>query len=201
MKTSRWLAPFVLALLLGNQAVAADGAGQFAVRGIGGQPCSVWIGILDGTDETQRREGIVAFQSWIAGYITAINRSTAATYDAMPFLDMVNVLAIVVNECRAVPNELLEGTVNRVVQAFAMSRVQVESPLVEVTDAGTQKFYRQETIMRAQQRLIDLGLLQGAADGMPGAATASALKAYQEQVGLPPTGELSVDTLFKLLLP
>ena len=184
----------------GQAAQAADGAGNFSVRGIGGQGCSVWIQVLDQGDETQRREGILAFQSWLAGYITALNRTTAETYDGMPFLDMVNVLAIVVNECRAKPDALVEETAFRVVSAFTATRVQADSPLVTVMDAGVEKAYRQETIMVIQQKLIDGGYLDGAADGVPGDATFAALKTYQADAGLPATGELSVDTVFKLLL-
>ena len=185
---------------IGSPALAADGAGQFSVRGAGGQPCSVWTGIADSTDEAQRRDGIVTFQSWIAGYVTASNRLAAETYDAMPFLDMVNVLAIVLNECRANPDELTETTAARVLAAFAPSRVQAESPLVTVTDAGAQKTYRQETVAMIQQKLIDKGYLDGDADGAMGKGTAAAISQYQAEVGLPATGELSVDTVFKLLL-
>ncbi len=200
MSIHRLLAPLTLASVVGTTVHAADGAGQFSVRGIGGQTCAVWADILDGQDQNQRREGIMAFQSWIAGYLSAVNRNTPDTYDAMPFIDMVNVMAIVVTECRANPSELAESTIYRVVTAFSPSRVQTESPLVTVTDDGVQKVYRQETVMLVQQRLIDRGLLNGAADGMPGAATADALRAYQTQVGLPSTGEMTVDTVFQLLL-
>lgn len=197
------LARFVamsVACCLGTAALAADGAGQFSVRGAGGQPCSVWTSIADSTDEAQRRDGILTFQSWLAGYVSASNRLTAETYDAMPFLDMVNVLAIVLNECRANPAELAETTSARVLSAFAAARVQAESPLVTVTDAGAQKTYRQETVVAIQQKLIDQGYLQGEADGAMGAGTAAALVKYQTENGLPPSGELSVDTVFKLLL-
>lgn len=190
----------IFAALVGTAALAADGAGQFSVRGVGGQPCSVWIGITDGTDEAQRRDGILSFQSWLAGYITASNRLTGETYDAMPFLDMVNVLAIVLNECRANPDELTETTTARVLAAFNASRVQAESPLVTVADAGVEKTYRQETIMLVQQKLIARGMLEGEADGAFGEATSNALMKFQAEAGLPPNGELSVDTIFKLLL-
>lgn len=189
-----------VASLAGTAALAADGAGQFSVRGAGGQPCSVWTNITDATDQAQRRDGILSFQAWLAGYITASNRLQPETYDAMPFLDMVNVLAIVLNECRANPDELVETTSARVLAAFNATRVQAESPLVTVTEAGAQKTYRQETIMAVQQKLIDQGLLTGEADGAMGAATSAALQTYQTNTGLPATGELTVDTVFKLLL-
>lgn len=200
MKFAMRLALVCVASLVTTVAHTADGAGQFSVRGAGGQPCSVWAALADSTDEVQRREGILTLQSWLAGYITASNRLTGETYDAMPFLDIVNVLAIVLNECRANPAELAESTSARVLAAFSPTRVQAESPLVTVADTGAEKTYRQETIVAIQQKLIDGGYLAGEADGAMGAATAEALIAYQTETGLPATGELSVDTVFKILL-
>lgn len=51
-----------------------------------------------------------------------------------------------------------------------------------------------DTIREAQQRLIDLGLLKGKADGIAGPKTEAALKAFQAQAGLPETGRLDADT-------
>jgi hypothetical protein len=195
-----YLACAGVAVFAGTAAFSADNAGQFAVRGAGGLSCSVWADIANGANQEQQRDGILTFQSWLAGYITASNRLSPDTYDAMPYLDMVNVLAIVLNECRANPGELVEFTASRVLLAFSSARVVQESPLVTVPDAGAEKTYRQSTIVLVQQKLIDRGLLSGRADGVPGAGTATALRAFQKQAGLPETGEISVDTVFRLLL-
>lgn len=181
-------------------AFGADGDGKFAVRGIGGQSCAVWIAISENADEAARRDGIMSFQSWIAGYLSAANRLKAESYDVVPFLDMINVLAITLNECRATPDQLAETVVARVVDAFTDARVVSESPTVTVIDAGVEKTYRQATIALAQQRLVDLGYLEGEPDGVLGPASFEALTQYQADNGLPASGEMSVDTLFKLLL-
>lgn len=194
---SLWTA---LCLVAATSAWGSDTAGKFAVRGIGGQPCSVWIGLTDSTDQAARRDGILAFQSWIAGYVSAFNRLQPESYDVVPFLDMINVLAITMNECRVTPDELAENTVARVVGAFAKARVTEESPVVMVPDAGAEKPYRQATLQLAQQKLVDLGYLDSVPDGVIGPATTQAVTLYQSENGLTATGELSVDTMFQLLL-
>ena len=200
MFAKNYICAFGLLALTSTAAFASDPDGKFSVRGIGGQPCSLWISVSEGTDETQKRDGVLAFQSWLAGYLSASNRLQAESYDVLPFLDMINVLAIVLNECRAVPNELVENTMARVVGAFANARVTAESPIINVTDAGVEKPYRQATIALAQQKLVDLGYLDGVPDGVIGPASTDALALYQSENGLPSTGEMSVDTMFKLLL-
>jgi hypothetical protein len=189
-----------LSLIAATAAHGSDAEGKFAVRGIGGQPCSVWTSIAESTDEAARRDGILAFQAWIAGYLTASNRLKADTYDALPFLDMINVLAITINECKATPEELAENTVARVVGAFDKAKVTAESPIVTVPDAGADKPYRQATVKLAQQKLVDLGYLTAEPDGVLGPATSEALTLYQSENGLTSNGELSVDTMFQLLL-
>ena len=189
-----------LSLLVATSAYGSDADGKFAVRGIGGQSCSVWTSIAANTDEAARRDGILAFQAWIAGYLTATNRLKADAYDTVPFLDMINVLAITMNECKAAPDELVENTVARVVGAFDKAKVTAESPIVMVPDAGAEKPYRQATIKLAQQKLVELGYLTADPDGVLGPATTEAVTLYQSENGLTSTGELSVDTMFKLLL-
>lgn len=189
-----------LCILAATSAYGADAEGKFAVRGIGGQACSVWTAISESPDEAARRDGILAFQAWIAGYLTATNRLKADAYDTVPFLDMINVLAITMNECKATPDELAENTVARVVGAFDKAKVTVESPIVMVPDAGAEKPYRQATIKLAQQKLVELGYLTAEPDGVLGPASSEALTLYQSENGLTSNGELSVDTMFKLLL-
>lgn len=55
-----------------------------------------------------------------------------------------------------------------------------------------------DTVKRAQQILIDLGLLEDDADGLPGPRTAEALRGFQEAHGLAATGILDPATLVAL---
>ena len=65
---------------------------------------------------------------------------------------------------------------------------------------GAQKPYRQSTLYLLQQKLVDLGYLDSVPDGVIGPATTQAVRLYQSENGLAQTGELSVDTIFQLLL-
>ncbi len=57
---------------------------------------------------------------------------------------------------------------------------------------------QRDAVRAAQSRLIDLGLLNGGADGSYGPKTEAALRAYQEQSGLEVSGHLDEATLDKL---
>ncbi len=67
-----------------------------------------------------------------------------------------------------------------------------EAPQVEYLDD------QKESLRAAQRRLIDLGLLNGGADGAYGPKTEAALRAFQEQNGLEASGHLDATTLDRL---
>lgn len=55
-----------------------------------------------------------------------------------------------------------------------------------------------EDVVVMQQRLIELGYLNGKADGSYGGGTAAAVKAFQQAAGLEPSGEADAKTLAAL---
>ena len=71
-----------------------------------------------------------------------------------------------------------------------------EAPVAEDVPLTSEE--RIEQLRHAQQLLIDLGYLTGAADGLLGPRTAEALRAFQAQNGLEQTGELDGATLMAL---
>lgn len=54
------------------------------------------------------------------------------------------------------------------------------------------------TLREAQQRLAELGYKPGAADGKTGPRTREALKLFQKDNGLPPSGQLDAETMHRL---
>ncbi|MCS6884523.1 MAG: peptidoglycan-binding domain-containing protein [Acidobacteriota bacterium] len=54
--------------------------------------------------------------------------------------------------------------------------------------------YQPETIQKAQQALKDKGFYKGQVTGKMDAATREAIKSFQQQQGLKPTGRLNKDT-------
>lgn len=73
-----------------------------------------------------------------------------------------------------------------------------QSPQLAEAISGEGKVRARERLVEAQQMLIDLGYLFGAADGIYGPVTASALKRFQAEHGLEGTGELN-DESFEAL--
>jgi lipoprotein-anchoring transpeptidase ErfK/SrfK len=71
-------------------------------------------------------------------------------------------------------------------------RIKVPVPL---TDAFVSK---SNAVLEAQIALDRLGISPGSIDGMPGAQTRSAVRAFQQREGLVPSGELDNDTLARL---
>lgn len=69
----------------------------------------------------------------------------------------------------------------------------IDEPLPEVSVEAAAVEDR-EVIRQAQQGLIDLGLLDGKADGIAGKKTAAAVRAFQSQTAMPETGILDAAT-------
>ncbi len=54
------------------------------------------------------------------------------------------------------------------------------------------------SVREAQQRLTELGYKPGVADGKAGPRTREALKLFQKDNGMPPTGQLDAETMQRL---
>ena len=76
--------------------------------------------------------------------------------------------------------------------ALAEGPAETETPEARYLDD------QRESVRAAQRRLIELGILSGSADGVIGPMTEAALRRYQEQNGLEPSGHLDADTLDRL---
>ena len=71
------------------------------------------------------------------------------------------------------------------------AEAQEDAAAAQVVIHAAIKGDKNEGVRELQQRLIDLGFLNGAADGMFGTNTENAVKAIQEAIGVEPTGEAS----------
>jgi localization factor PodJL len=81
----------------------------------------------------------------------------------------------------------IEDTVEKTESALD---IQQETPTVSLDS--------KETIMKAQERLNELGLNTGQADGIMGKKTTSAIEQYQKIRGLRITGQLNQETVSSL---
>ncbi len=188
---------FVIIALLAflPPAHAASKDGTFAVKGVGAETCASYT---KAAEERSRLVDIVA--GWVEGYLTAINRHRADTFDIAPWQSTRLLLALIYAHCKNKPQDRLFQVVHDLQRTLAQSRMRTRSDLVEIPNGkGKLSIYR-EVLRRAQKKLIAEGYLKGSADGAFGPKTRSALEAFQEKAGLPKTGVPDQETLFKLLL-
>lgn len=164
-------------------AAAADGKGNYIVRGIGAQPCTAYLDVV----KTNDAKAIGPFIDWMEGYITAANAFTAGTYDASPVIPPGNMGALLRNVCSNNQNTRLETALRGLLQQLAPYKVAAETGRVEVTKGDHTAVIRQSTLRWMQDVLKQKGLYSGASDGQIGPQVHEALGAYQKSKGLPVT--------------
>lgn len=191
-----------LLMMVGMAGVAsgADADGKFAVRGVGGLPCSRLVSYVDSKNAKTRTQAVLAYQSWLNGYLSHVNRSAENTFDASPIVSGRDMLSILLGQCRKQPDALTETIAAGVISTLADARLESESPIVTLSDGDRSVQYRRSAIVAAQRQLIEEGYLKGRADGAFGPATSSAVAAFQKAKGLEENGFLSTNTMIRLLL-
>lgn len=181
--------------LAAGGAAASDANGNYAVVGAGAQSCASFRqAAVDGGPQ------LVNYISWLQGYASHMNRSTAETYDVMPVAEPVAFAQLVLRVCAQDENQSFELAALKTINVFAPLRVQTESPLVQISWNEKQLSVRQETIRIVQQELQERGLYASAVDGTFGPKTAEAIIAFQKSKGLPETGLPDGVTLANLLI-
>jgi hypothetical protein len=106
----------LVGILAAAPASAADGNGRFQILGAGAHKCSDY---LSATPEQK-----LVVETWWAGYTTAMNRSTAATYNLVGNMQIADVNAAITRLCQDSPNEFLAITVHKVLEQAYPNRVQ-----------------------------------------------------------------------------
>lgn len=178
---------------------AADSSQRYAVRGAGAQTCERFVSFFQQKPE-QRRDAILIYDAWFSGYLTHVNRSSEGTYDISPIVNSTDSLNLLLQQCSKNPKLLVEGVIAGVLVALSDAKVNKESPLVEVAVGEEKRAYRKETIIKIQQKLIDLGFLKGKADGVFGLKSAKAIAEFQKEKKMDETGFLDSLTVLNLLL-
>lgn len=179
---------------------AADQKGNFSVRGLGGQTCESFATIVQQTQSSQRSQDILLFTSWLNGYLSHANRTTEGVFDVSPIVEGSDLLQLIYNQCVRTPQAYFETTTSIIIEALADAIVVEASPLITLKNEQQQRSYRQSTVIRVQQKLIEQGRLEGKADGVVGPATTTAIQAFQTDEGLSANGFLDYATLVRILL-
>ena len=103
---------FVLvALLVGQAAHAADKNGNYHILGAGTLACQKYLD----ANEAQRSYA----ETWWAGYVSAMNRTTNDTWSLVGTNAADKVNAAIGDECKANPNELFAVAVQKALQKVA----------------------------------------------------------------------------------
>ena len=178
-----------------NPAHAADTAGKFNVRGIGGAQCDAVLTAFN----TKNAAAVDSYVSWVMGYATAYNRLVPGTFDAIPTKDGRDLISLVLGLCQSNASLQLEASTFRVLRAITPLRLTNETPMVTLTSDGKSVELRQETIRLVQGRLKTLKLYSGTVDGQLNAQLIAAIKAYQTGKKLPPTGLPDISLLIRLM--
>jgi hypothetical protein len=178
---------------------AADSAQRYAVRGAGAQSCERVLSFFQQKPE-QKRDAILIYDAWFAGYVTHVNRSSEGTYDISPIVNSTDSLNLLLQQCSKNPKMLVESVVAGILVALSDAKVSEESQLVEVSVGEEKRLYRRETIVKIQQKLIDLKFLKERADGVFGLKSAKALAEFQKEKKIGETGFPDLGTVLNLLL-
>lgn len=175
---------------------AADVNGQFATKGVGALSCGQFVDDRS-TDGALRPR----FRSWLDGYLTAVNRYEAKTYDVAPWASGEVFATIVERHCRENPGESYAQAVQRLILSFEGDRLVLRSPLRTVTASGRSTQIYDEVLRSLQVQLADRGLYSGRPDGVFGPRTQDAIATFQISEGLDGTGLPDPLTVWKLLRP
>jgi len=186
----------VLAVLLvsGKPLFSADVDGNYAVRGPGAQACSSYLSAV----QNDNVEEIANYMAWFEGYLSALNRLSSDTFDHVPLLDRPALARVLVNVCQQLDGQNVEVASAQTINAFDEYRERQQSETRELAFEDQVAILRDATMAVLQTALSELGHYDSVVDGLYGPGTRSALIAFQESVGLPPTGVPDADTVLRL---
>lgn len=180
-----------LALTAGAQ--AKDARGNFVVHGVGAQTCSAYLAKV----RSGKPGAAEAYASWLLGYLSASNAATASTFDLLPVPAGQQVVDVATQVCAAKPDLTFGSAVDGVVKALAPLGVAADGGWVTVAADGRQLAVRRDALIILQRKLIAKRLLGGQADGASSPQLVAAIKAFQTQQKLTPTGLPDVVTLLR----
>lgn len=185
----------LLALAAGiSPAIAADGQKNFNTRGIGTVVCTDY---LESRKSANGPDYIL--RSWINGYITARNELGDGTYDVAPDWQVHHIAGAVGHICGQDGTLPISTALQIFVRDMDSHKLAKKSGRLEIQDESGRVEIYVETLARIQKKLSEADLYTGSLDGQYGPQTKSAIKAFQESVGLASTGLPDARTRARLL--
>lgn len=175
---------------------ANDINGNFAVRGVGSAGCNQYTEAYEqGNTETLER-----VLHWTQGYISARNKMTEGTFDTIPTYRVEDILALINVVCLNNQDSQLETATSSIIDLFEPVWLSASSNVSTLEADGQSLPLRDGVLRQVQQALADQGFYDSTVDGVFGARSATALRAFQSSEGLTETGLPDLATLMRLLL-
>jgi hypothetical protein len=193
MRVLLLISALIVAAIASAQVRAADGSGNFALRGVGLATCAQFLQASE-----ERQENVLLAGGWLEGYMTAINQLLPETFDIAPWQNTDTILALVKHNCERNRDQRFFAVVTAMVEFLAENRLKEQSDRVMAEAHGQRVAIYTEVLRDVQQELIDQGLLEGNADGQFGAKTQAALEEFQKKENIQVTGLPDQVTLWRL---
>jgi len=184
----------LILFFLPTLAFAVDQKGRFAVKGIGTATCQQFL-----AEKDKKSNNLMIFNSWLNGYLTAINQHSPKTFDIISWYDSSLLIAMLGNYCRKNPSHNYYQAGASLVLALGKGRLAESSPLVKTTSGKHTVHVYQYSLMQLQTKLKSLGIYKSTIDGQYGTGTRKAIEAFQKQAKLTVTGVPDQATLFRAL--
>lgn len=181
-----------LSATMATSVPAADTDGLFAIRGIGGQPCSAITAAINDADEADRPGIIAELATWLGGYLTFANRTTDGKFEVTPFVSDVDMLAIVVDRCEKEPELTFETA--------AFDILAVLSPFgpgdfSEVVVAEGSVALRISTLSALREALVLKGYLEPSLDG----SLQEAIRQFNSDLKIDQPELIGIETILRIL--
>ncbi len=177
-------------------ALAASASGQFAVKGVGQEPCSTYLEAQSDQDADYREYG-----HYIAGYLTAANRLLDDTVDVTSWESLDVVAAYVVRLCRQKPDVRFVEAIEGVLAILMPHRLTSDAELVTVSAGDRSIRVYASVIERAKRALRERAFYDGPIDAEYGPSTRRAIRAFQKDNEIARTGLPDQRTLYLLFRP
>lgn len=183
----------VLITLSASTTFAADKNGRFATKGAGLLTCEEM--------RTVTRENpalLTRFAGWTAGYVSATNFVSDNTFDVAMFETAETIFQYVYEHCARNPNDNFSVATGLMVEVLRASKVQEFTNFSRFHPSSKYQYYEQ-TVERVFATLIGKGLLNPTTEQPTETEIVAAISKFQEQEGLPVTGDADQLTLVNLL--
>jgi hypothetical protein len=175
--------------------LAADRAGNFAVKGVGQASCQDFINA-----SRARRQEAGAMLHWLAGYLAAANQYEADTYDLLSWQNDAYLAQALAGYCIANPKTPFAGAAVQLVRSLRATRLRTSTPLRTIAVPGQAAIrIPGEVVRRAKAELRARKFFAGAIDDQVDPAFLQALGQFQAANRLPATSLPDQRTLFALL--